>query len=133
MMEKETAKTGRAVLWAFITALFIKIFLFDFMIAEGQSMIPAIKPGSVLLVNKLIYGLRLPGSGAYLVRWSLPKRGDVVIFYTPNGDIAVKRCAGLNGEGDFFALGDNSLLSYDSRSYGPIPADSIIGKALGIK
>ncbi|MDR3138970.1 MAG: signal peptidase I [Treponema sp.] len=134
-MEKETSskKMGRAILGAFIAALFMKIFLFDFMLTEGQSMMPVIKPGSVLLVNKMVYGFRLPWSGAYIAWWARPKQGDVVVFYTPAGEVAVKRCAEITKKNEFIALGDNTLQSYDSRSYGPVPLDHIIGKVLGIK
>ena len=104
-------------------------------------MEPAIHSGSVLVVNRLQYGLRLPGQSGYLVRWAAPKQGDVVVFYTPSGGVAVKRCAlikgtpleGTLGEGAFIAMGDNSLQSYDSRSYGPVSADNTIGKVLGRK
>ncbi|MDR2617283.1 MAG: signal peptidase I [Treponema sp.] len=125
-------KTGKAIIGAFITALLIKIFLFDFMIAEGHSMVPAIKPGKALLVFKLAYGFKFPGSGTYLLQWASPEQGDIVVFYTPLGEIAVKRCSEVWGR-DFYALGDNSLQSYDSRSYGPVSADAVIGKVLGIK
>ncbi|MDR1972589.1 MAG: S26 family signal peptidase [Treponema sp.] len=123
----------RAVLAALIAALGMKLFLFDFMIAEGSSMSPAIKPGTILVINRLRYGFRLPWSRSYLLRWAMPGQGEVVVFYTPEGLIAVKRCAGLTGMGEFVALGDNSAQSFDSRSYGPVSADNIIGKVLGIK
>jgi signal peptidase I len=123
--------TSRAILAAFFIALMIKLFLFDFVLTEGKSMSPAIQPGAVLLVDRLYYGLRLPWSERYLFFWAMPKEGDVVIFYTPMGDLAVKRCAGITASGKFFALGDNSLQSYDSRSYGPIPINNIIGQVLG--
>lgn len=93
-------------------------------------MVPAIKPGSILVVNKLAYGLRLPWGEAYLVWWAVPKQGEVLVFYTPYREIAVKRCAGLTENHSFLALGDNSLYSYDSRSYGPIPLHNILGKVV---
>ena len=130
--KRGTLKPARAVLGAFSCALLIKAFLLDVMIAEGQSMSPAIKPGAVLVVGKTAYGLRLPWSGRYLLRWSLPRAGEVVIFYTPHGEIAVKRCAGTTDGRTFTALGDNGPRSYDSRSYGPVPIHNIIGKVLGI-
>jgi signal peptidase I len=131
--ENPSVTTGRAIIGAFAAALVMKLFLFDFMIAEGHSMVPAIKPGKIILVNKLSYGVRLPGSGAYLLRWALPRPGDIVDFYTPLGEIAVKRCGEGSAGGSFFALGDNSAQSYDSRSYGPVAADRVIGKVLGTK
>ncbi|MDR1898535.1 MAG: S26 family signal peptidase [Treponema sp.] len=123
----------KAVLGAFALGIFIKIFLFDFMVAEGASMMPVIRPGTVLLISRLVYGLRVPWKDRYLLRWSAPREGDVVVFYTPAGDLAVKRCKEIRDRGEFVALGDNSLQSYDSRSYGPVPLDSIIGKVLGIR
>jgi signal peptidase I len=134
-MGKENAPgmAGRAILGALAAALVMKLFLFDFMIAEGRSMVPAIEPGEVLLVNKLSYGFRLPGSGAYLLRWALPRPGDIVVFYSPLGEIAVKRCGEGSGGDAFYALGDNRLQSYDSRVYGPVAVDNIIGKVFGIK
>jgi signal peptidase I len=124
---------AKAAAGALITALIMKFFLFDFMIAEGISMSPAIRPGTVLVVNRLMYGFRLPWAEGYLVRWSAPKTGDVVVFYTPQGMTAVKRCGDILDTGEFIALGDNSLQSFDSRSYGPVRTDNIIGKVLGIK
>jgi signal peptidase I len=116
-----------------MTAVLMKIFVIDFMIAEGQSMVPVIRPGTILLVCKTYYGIRLPGSLNYIFRWKTPREGDVVVFYTPHGDIAVKRCGEVLPGELFFALGDNGAQSFDSRSYGPVPNKSIIGKVLGIK
>jgi signal peptidase I len=108
----------------------MKLFLFEFMITEGHSMMPTLKPGSVLLVDKVSYGLNLPILGLY-IPWAAPRPGDVVVFYTPRGEIAVKRCSEITGQDEFIALGDNSVRSYDSRSYGPIPLHNIIGKVMG--
>ena len=93
-------------------------------------MEPAIQNGTVLIVSRLRYGFRLPWQQNYLLRWARPKTGEVVVFYTPTGELAVKRCASANGD-SFYAEGDNGLASYDSRAYGPVPADNIIGKVLG--
>jgi len=121
----------KAVFLALCAAFALKLFFFDFILAQGHSMEPAIKNGTVLIVSRLRYGFRLPWRQDYLVRWAVPKEGEVVVFYTPLGELAVKRCAGITEDGEFFALGDNELASYDSRSYGTVPADSIIGKVLG--
>jgi len=120
----------KAVIFALITAFFIKIFFFDFMIAQGSSMEPSIQSGKIMIVSRLRYGLRLPWMRGYLIRWSSPKIGEVVVFYTPLGELAVKRCTALDERG-FMAQGDNLNVSYDSRSYGSVPVDNIIGKVLG--
>jgi len=133
-MERKNQKTllGSIIL-AFVCAMIIKLFLFDLMIIQGRSMLPTLKPGSLLVVNKAAYGFRLPGLGLYLVRWAMPQPGDVVVFYTPLGEKAVKRCSYVNNEagGEIFALGDNDLESFDSRSYGLISMDHILGRVAG--
>ena len=121
---------------AILAAIMLKLFLFDFMIADGDSMAPTIKSGTVLVINRLQYGFRFPGQKSYIARWGRPKPGDIVVFYTPERKLAVKRCMGLHSEFEhtqwqeggklfFIAQGDNSLLSYDSRSYGLIPVDNM--------
>lgn len=121
---------------ALIAAIVIKLFFFDFIVAQGHSMEPAILDGDILIISRLRYGLRIPGVNKYIFRWSQPKSGEVVVFYTPEGELAVKRCAvteeyfAANGL-YFFAQGDNDLASYDSRSYGHVSVENIIGKVLG--
>jgi signal peptidase I len=121
----------KAVLLALAAAFILKLFFFDFIIAQGQSMEPAIKNGAVLIVSTLRYGLRLPWQQEYLINWAKPRTGEVVIFYTPTGELAVKRCAEINEWGSFFVIGDNENASYDSRSYGPVSVDNLVGKVLG--
>jgi len=125
------AHTGKAILGAFIAVVIMKFFFIDFMITEGQSMVPAIKPGAILIVCKVYYGIRIPPSGTYLIRWGSPEPGHVVVFYTPLGEIAVKRCGEILSKDAFYALGDNESQSYDSRHYGPVPYTNIIGRVLG--
>jgi len=132
-MNDYTSAMRKAAFWAFGAAIIIKLFLFDMMLAAGDSMTPTIKNGTVLVINRLQYGLRFPWQRGYIVRWSSPKPGEIVVFYTPEGEIAVKRCVMCLENGTFMARGDNSLQSYDSRSYGNIPADNTIGRALGYR
>ena len=103
-------------------------------------MEPAIPDGAVLVISRIRYGIRLPWQQKYLILWAKPKVGEIVVFYTPAGEQAVKRCIALlepfNQENKirgylFLAEGDNNLSSYDSRSYGPVPVESIIGRVLG--
>ena len=124
---------GKAIIGAFLVAFFLKFFIIDFMVAEGHSMTPAIKPGTILFVCRVFYGIRLPWQGTYIFQWREVREGDVVVFYTPNGDIAVKRLVEVFPGGVYFAQGDNGAQSYDSRSYGAIQQNNIIGKVLGIK
>lgn len=63
------------------------------------SMIPTMKIGDHLFVNKLAYGLRIPFLQE-ITSWDNPKRGDIVIFDPPldNGKIYVKRIVGIPGD-----------------------------------
>ena len=124
---------GKAIVGAFFVAFFLKFFILDFMVAEGHSMTPAIKPGTVLFVCRIFYGIRLPWPGKYILQWREVREGDVVVFYTPHGDIAVKRLVEVLPDGMFFALGDNGAQSYDSRNYGSVQKNNIIGRVLWIR
>ncbi|MDR2194733.1 MAG: S26 family signal peptidase [Treponema sp.] len=132
-MSEESVKTSHTILGALVTALIVKACFFDVVIAQGRSMEPAIKPGAVLVIGKLSYGFRLPWSETYLVQWAEPAIGDVVVFWTPSGVMAIKRCAGITRQREFIARGDNAAVSLDSASYGPVPIDHIIGKAVWMK
>jgi signal peptidase I len=133
MKNSENKAMVRSILLALGMALVLKLFFFDFMVTQGESMCPAIKDGSIIVINRLAYGFRPFMYDRYLCRWALPEKDSVIVFYTPAGDLAVKRCAEVQNGCSFTALGDNSLESYDSRSYGPVPLDNIIGRVIGIK
>jgi signal peptidase I len=135
-VEKETEtdfKPGRTILIAFLFAILLKMFCFDFVIVEGNSMLPSLKPGAVLFVNQLAYGFRFPWMKNYLISWKKPAKNDIVVFITPMGHTAVKRCDEIIDDVRFIALGDNENDSLDSRSYGPVPVDNILGKVAGRK
>jgi signal peptidase I len=64
------------------------------------SMLPTLQIGDHVLVSPLSYGLRIPLIGGWLLRWSDPQPGDVVVFAGPR-DAAqdyVKRVAAVGGE-----------------------------------
>jgi len=128
-------KGTKPIFLAITVALVLKLFFFDFIVAQGASMEPAIKNGKVLIISRFAYGIRLPRRQGYLIRWVQPKAGEVVVFYTPMGELAVKRIAAIISDDSravkFYAEGDNDLASYDSRAYGWVSVENIIGKILG--
>lgn len=70
-----------------------------FVIPSG-SMIPNLLIHDHILVKKFSYGLHLPFSNLWLMQWSTPERGQVVVFkYPENPDVYyIKRLVGLPGD-----------------------------------
>ncbi|MCX6417758.1 MAG: S26 family signal peptidase [Actinobacteria bacterium] len=80
-------------------------------VVSGLSMIPTLAPGERLLVRH---------DGPMVL-------GDLVIFKRDN-QYDIKRLIRIETDG-IFAQGDNDLVSTDSRTYGLIPHDNVIGVA----
>jgi signal peptidase I len=136
---------------------FVRPFVVEAFWIPSASMVPTLKYGDRVLVNKFIY------------RFTEPERGDVIVFKSVQGDDQdlIKRVVGVpgdeitvrggrlfvNGEpqrepyvnkkypdrsfyaptivpkGHVFAMGDNRANSQDSRVFGPIPKENIEGEA----
>src|SRR5262245_11437675 len=63
------------------------------------SMRPTLIEGDRVSVNKLAYDLRVPLTSHRLARWADPRRGDIVIFFSPaDGRRLVKRVVGQPGD-----------------------------------
>ncbi len=89
-----------AIVVAVLLALFIRTFVVQAFKIPSGSMIPTLKIGDHLLVNKFIYGLRLPFTGTVLIPWKAPTRGDVVVFKFPKDRSVdyIKRVVGVAGD-----------------------------------
>ena len=88
--------------------------LFKFKI-KGDSMIPTFKENDVVLVNRLSYFL------------SPPKIGDLIIL--KRGQYMIKRIKEIKND-EYFVVGDNKKESVDSRRFGWIDREDIVGKVL---
>ena len=90
-----------AGLFPVILAVFVlRSFLFEpFKIPSG-SMIPTLRVGDLILVNKFHYGVRLPVFNTKLLANHEPKRGDVMVFrYPPQPSLDyIKRVIGVPGD-----------------------------------
>ena len=90
-----------AGLFPVILAVFVlRSFLFEpFKIPSG-SMIPTLRVGDLILVNKFHYGVRLPVVNTKIIDNHEPKRGDVMVFrYPPQPTLDyIKRVVGLPGD-----------------------------------
>ena len=90
-----------AGLFPVILAVFVlRSFLFEpFKIPSG-SMIPTLRVGDLILVNKFHYGLRLPVFNHKVLANNEPQRGDVMVFrYPPQPSLDyIKRVIGVPGD-----------------------------------
>jgi signal peptidase I len=90
-----------AGLFPVILVVFVlRSFLFEpFKIPSG-SMIPTLRVGDLILVNKFHYGVRLPVIHRKILANNEPQRGDVMVFrYPPQPSLDyIKRVVGLPGD-----------------------------------
>lgn len=173
--------------------LILRSFIVEPFQIPSQSMVPTLKVGDFILVNKWAYGVRLPVLRNKVIDVASPQRGDVMVFFPPHTDrYFIKRVVGLPGDqvnvingvlyidgekmpqqsmpdlaesarsvvmtetfddaehliqkrtsptrlsqnystvvpqGHYFMMGDNRDNSSDSRVWGPVPEERIVGKA----
>jgi len=126
------------VLVGILLSLSFFFYNFQFVIVSGESMFPTLTSDQRILICKALWAL------------GGPEHGDIVVVDTENGFI-VKRVAYVSGEevppeerpfewplrpnfvvpaGFVYLLGDNAQASEDSRSFGPVRVDHIVGKAV---
>ena len=85
---------------AFLAFCIIRPFVAQAFKIPTGSMRPTLLEGDLILVNKFIYGPRIPFTDSRLPGITEPKRGDVIVFIFP-GDRKkdfIKRLVGLPGD-----------------------------------
>ena len=91
---------AESIIIAVILALFIRTFVVQAFKIPSGSMIPTFQVGDRIFVNKFIYGARVPFFNVNLPAVRQPKRGDIIVFIspdTPQKDF-VKRLIAVGGE-----------------------------------
>jgi signal peptidase I len=91
---------ARSFLPIFVIVLLLRSFLIEpFRIPSG-SMMPTLLVGDFIVVNKYIYGIRLPVVNRKLLPVAAPERGDVIVFRYPDDPSQpyIKRVVGLPGD-----------------------------------
>ena len=85
---------------AILIALFIRAFIVQAFKIPSSSMEPTLLVGDHLLVNKFIYGIRIPYTDIKFLQYKKPKRGDIVVFIFPKDRRKdfIKRVIGTEGE-----------------------------------
>jgi signal peptidase I len=164
------------VVLAVLIALFVRTFIIQAFKIPSSSMEPTLLVGDYLMVNKFIYGIKIPFTETKVFQFVKPQRGDVIVFpypVDPSKDF-IKRVIGMGGEkveiiqseiyindkripdpwGHFekigsaerlqrienfgpvfvpkdslFVMGDNRNNSDDSRFWGFLRVNTVVGKA----
>ena len=91
---------AEAAIIALILALFIRTFVVQAFKIPSGSMIPTLLVGDHILVNKFIYGIKIPFIRKTLIPISKPERDDVIVFICPidKDKDFIKRVIGLPGD-----------------------------------
>ena len=91
---------AESIIIAVILALVIRTFVVQAFKIPSGSMIPTFQVGDRIFVNKFIYGAKVPFFNMNLPAVRQPKRGDIIVFIspdTPQKDF-VKRLIAVEGE-----------------------------------
>jgi signal peptidase I len=93
-------KEWRATIFFIIFVVIpVKSSLADWNWVPTGSMIPTILEGDLVYVNKLAYDLRFPLTLYRITKWSDPRRGDIVILFSPEDQTRlVKRIMAVPGD-----------------------------------
>jgi signal peptidase I len=89
-----------AIIIAIILALFIRTFIIQAFKIPSGSMIPTLQIGDHILVNKFIYGVKIPYLNKTIIPYKDPKTGDIIVFQypvEPDKDF-IKRVIGCPGD-----------------------------------
>lgn len=143
------------IIIAVVLTFFLITFVAESFVVNGHSMEPTLHDGERVIVNKLVYRFRQPRRGEIVVfRYPKDPAKDFIkrVVAVPGDTVEMRRGKlFLNGQpvdesyavgfgygnfsekvvppGHYFVLGDNRSNSEDSRMFGFVAANQIIGKA----
>ncbi len=150
----------RLAVFAIITIALIKVFLFRPFIVKGQSMEPNFFEKDYLIIDELTYRFsepkrgdvivfRSPVSDDYYLKRIIGLPGEriqignnkVIIYNDKNPEgfmidefYLTEPTPGIDsvnlGPDQYYVMGDNRDASYDSRRFGAISRDRIIGRVI---
>ncbi|MDO9529017.1 MAG: signal peptidase I [Syntrophales bacterium] len=91
---------SEAIIIAILIALFIRTFVIQAFKIPSGSMKPTLQIGDHILVNKFIYGIKIPYVRKTIIPVVKPKRGDMVVFIYPLDRTKdfIKRVIGIGGD-----------------------------------
>lgn len=89
-----------ALIFALILAFFVRSFVIQAFKIPSGSMLETLQIGDHLLVNKFIYGIKIPFTDITVIPVSEPKFQDIIVFEFPEDPSKdfIKRLIGLPGD-----------------------------------
>lgn len=92
---------------AVFVALFIRWAFVEAYVIPSGSMLPSLLIHDHIFVNKMTYGLRVPFSENWLVKFGEPRRGEVIVFKYPRdmSTFFIKRIVGESGDKIYYENG----------------------------
>jgi signal peptidase I len=144
----------QALAIAIVLAMVIRYFVFEPFSVSGPSMLSTLHNGDLVIVNKLIYQFRAPEKGEVVVFRATPKKDYIKRVIALPGQVvsAQNNIVRVDGRsidepyvdegnrtadfgpvevppGHIFVMGDNRMNSSDSREFGPVSMDRVVGRA----
>ena len=74
---------AEAIITALVLALIIRAYIIQAFKIPSGSMIPTLLIGDHILVNKFIYGTKIPFSDKSILVFKKPEKGDIIVFKYP--------------------------------------------------
>lgn len=86
---------GESIGIAVVFALLLRSFVVEAFQIPSSSMVPTLLIGDHLFVSKYAFGIRIPFTTRYLVKWGEVERGDIVVFVFPVEEVQTQVDIGI--------------------------------------
>jgi signal peptidase I len=99
-LKSKVHEYAEAIIIAILIAVVVRTFVVQAFKIPSGSMVPTLLIGDHLLVNKFIYGVKVPVLRKTIIPITDPQRGDIVVFIYPNDRDKdyIKRVIGISGD-----------------------------------
>ncbi|TSA44147.1 signal peptidase I [bacterium] len=150
-------EVAETIIIAVVAVFIVRSFIAQPFLVSGSSMEPSFNNGNYLLVDELTYNLRNPERGevvvfkypkdpnTYFIKRIIGLPGETVRI--KDGRVEISSGTKVQdlqeqyireesntadfenklGPDEYFVMGDNRNFSFDSRSWGPLPKEDLIG------
>ena len=99
-LKSKVHEYAEAIIIAILIAVVVRTFVVQAFKIPSRSMVPTLLVGDHILVNKFIYGVKVPFLRKTIIPISNPQKGDIVVFIYPNDRSKdyIKRVIGVSGD-----------------------------------